>query len=45
MIKDYQNAKESSVPPSGGGGGMGGGILVFKTNLSNAKHIRKVNPH
>ena len=38
---------DSKVPPhperSRRAGG-GGGILVFKTNLSNAKHIRKVEP-
>ena len=40
MKNEIKNNKVSKVPPSGGGGG----ILVFKTNLSNAKHIRKVEP-
>ena len=45
MTNEIKNNKVSKVPPSGGGGGVRGfEILVFKTNLSNAKHIRKVKP-
>jgi hypothetical protein len=42
MINEYQNTKDSLVPPSGGGGGIE--ILVFKTNLTNTRHIKNVKP-
>ena len=32
----------STVPPLGGGGGIE--ILVFKTNLTNTRHIKNVRP-
>jgi hypothetical protein len=39
----YQNLHDiSTVSPSGGGGGIE--ILVFKTNLSNNRHIKNVRP-
>ncbi len=33
---------DSKVPPSGGGGGIQ--ILVFKTNIVNNRHIKKIEP-
>jgi hypothetical protein len=36
------NPADSKVPPLGGGGGIE--ILVFKTNLTNTRHIKNVRP-
>jgi hypothetical protein len=33
---------DAKVPPSEGGGGMQ--ILVFKTNIVNNRHIKKIEP-
>ena len=33
---------DSKVSPPVGGGGVGFKILVFKTNLANARHVKKI---
>jgi hypothetical protein len=45
MTNGYKESQDSIVlRRGGGGGGMGIQILIFKTNLSNTKHINKVKP-
>ncbi len=42
MITPNKKLNDSTVPPPAGGGEGGIEILVFKTNLSNTKHIGKI---
>ncbi len=39
ILDEHKNLKAPIPSPAGGGGGD---ILVFKTNISNTKHIRKI---
>jgi len=43
-LKDLNLHEVSTVSPPVGGGGGGIEILVFKTNLTNTRHIKNVRP-
>ena len=42
MITEYKNSKNATLPPYEDGGCVE--ILVFKTNLANSRHIKKIEP-
>lgn len=42
LLHTALKSADSKVFPSGGGGGIE--ILVFKTNIVNSRHIKKIEP-